>query len=98
MNMLKLLIIPMYNLLEYSDNYADSSGGLHQFKRVEINMNNRNLANVTTDDSIYFKYKSSVLRNLVAAAAAANGVLENSKRVVPLKYLSNFFRSLEIPN
>ena len=28
-------IMPMYNLLEYSDNYADSSGSLHQFKRDE---------------------------------------------------------------
>ena len=29
------LIMPMYNLIEYSDNYADSSGTLYQFKRDE---------------------------------------------------------------
>ena len=29
------IIMPMYNLLEYSDNYADSSGSLYQFKRDE---------------------------------------------------------------
>ena len=29
------IIIPMYNLTEYSDNYADSSGSLYQFKRDE---------------------------------------------------------------
>ena len=32
------IIMPMYNLVEYSDNYADSSGSLYQFKRVESPM------------------------------------------------------------
>ena len=32
--------MPMYNLLEYSDNYADYSGGFWQFKRDKQNMNN----------------------------------------------------------
>ena len=41
----------MYNLLECSDNYTDSSGSLYQFKRDEQNMTNvGNPANVTTDD------------------------------------------------
>ena len=56
-------------------------------------MNNRNPANVT-DVSIYFKYKSSVLEN--ATGVGGNRVLKNTKVVVPLKYLSNFFRSLEM--
>ena len=47
--------MPMYNLLEYSDNYADSSVSLYQFKRDEQNMNNVNPADVTTDDSSSFK-------------------------------------------
>ena len=33
------IIMPMYNLIEYSDNYADSSGSLYQFKRDEYPMN-----------------------------------------------------------
>ena len=33
------IIMPMYNLIEYSDNYADSSGSLYQFKRDESPMN-----------------------------------------------------------
>ena len=33
------MIMPMYNLIEYSDNYADSSGSLYQFKRDESQMN-----------------------------------------------------------
>ena len=31
--------MPVYNFLEYSDNYADSSGSLYQFKRDESPMN-----------------------------------------------------------
>ena len=34
------IVMPMYNLIEYSDNYADYSGGLYQFKRDESPMNN----------------------------------------------------------
>ena len=89
------IIMPIYNLLEYSVNYADSSGSLYQFKRDEQNMNNENIADVTTADSSSFKYKSNILGNL--AADVANGKLENAKLAVPLKYLGNFFRSLKIP-
>ena len=28
------IIMPMYNLIEYSDNYADSPGSLYQFKEM----------------------------------------------------------------
>ena len=61
----------MYNLLEYSNNYADSSASLYRFKRDEQNMNSRNLADVATDDPSYFKYKSSLLGN-----PSATGVLK----------------------
>ena len=37
------IVMNMYNLIEYSDNYADSSGSLWQYKRDEQNMNNRNI-------------------------------------------------------
>ena len=51
--------MPMYNLLEYSDDYADSSGSLWQFKRDEQNLNDDgNLDNVTTADLSLFKYKN----------------------------------------
>ena len=40
----------MYNLPEYSHNYAYSSGSLNQLKRDEQNVNNGNIADVTTDD------------------------------------------------
>ena len=53
--------MPMYNLIEYSNNYSDTSGSLWQFKSDEQNMNNNNPVNVTTADSLSFKYKSSCI-------------------------------------
>ena len=50
----------MYNSIEYSDNYSDSSGSLWDFKRDEIIDN----ANVTNDDNgPSFKYKASLIGN-----------------------------------
>ena len=45
------VVMPMYNLTEYSDNYSDTSESLWQFKRDEQNMNNEDPVNVTTDGS-----------------------------------------------
>ena len=78
----------MYNLIEYSENYSDTSGSLWQFKRDEITNN----ANVSNDNAPSFKYKASLIGN-----TEANGTKNGVKIVVPLKYLSNFWRSLEIP-
>ena len=86
----------MYNLIEYSDNYADSSGSLYQFKRDESPMNNAgNPNNVALDNSTSFKYKANLLGK--ATDADGNDKLKNTKAVVPLRYLSNYFRSLEMP-
>ena len=41
------ITMPMYNFIEYSDNYSDSSGGLWGFKRDEL----ANNANVTNEDN-----------------------------------------------
>ena len=78
--------MPMYNLIEYSDNYSNTWGSLWQFKWDEIDVD------LTLDDDHIpnnlssFKYKSSFITN-------SNGV----KIAVPLKHLSNFWRSLEMP-
>ena len=89
--------MPMHNLIEYSDNYADSFGSLYQFERDESPMNdNNNYLNVALDNSTSFKYKTSLL----GKADDVDGndrSLKNTKIVVPLKYLSSFFRSLEMP-
>ena len=45
----------MYNLIEYSDNYSDTSGSLWQFKRDEVPANN---ADLTINNSQSFKYKA----------------------------------------
>ena len=55
--------MPMYNLIECSDNYSDTLGNLWQFKRNEQNMNNRNPANVTISDSLSFKYRGIFLKH-----------------------------------
>ena len=79
----------MHNLIEYSDNYSDTSGSLWGFKRDEIDNN----AEVTNDDNApSFKYKASLIGN-----TENNGTKNGVKIAVPLKYLSNFWRSLEMP-
>ena len=56
------IIMPMYNLIEYSDNYANSSRSLYQFKRDESPMNGaNNPSNVALANSTSFKYKTSLL-------------------------------------
>ena len=81
--------MPMYNLIEYSDNYSDTSGSLWNFKRDEM-INNVDVTNANNTPS--FKYKSSIIGN-----AEDNGRKNGVKTAVPLKYLSDFWRSLEMP-
>ena len=87
------IVMPMYNLIEYSDNYQDSSATLYQYKRDEPPEANA-IDDLTVDNSNSFKYKVSLLGNPVVADNIAK---RSVKVVVPLKYLSNFFRSLEMP-
>ena len=82
------ITMPMCNLIEYSDNYSNTSGTLWQFARDEI-VNN---ADVSHDNATSFKYKANLIGN-TENNCTKNGV----KIVVPLKYLSNFWRLLEIP-
>ena len=85
--------MPMYNLIEYPDNYQDSSATLYQYKRDEPPEANA-LADLTANNSSSFKYEINLLGDPVHAGGIAR---RNVKVVVPLKYLSNFFRSLEMP-
>ena len=86
------IVMPMYNLIEYSDNYQDSSATLYQYKRDEPPEANA-INDLTTNTSSSFKYKVSLLGNPVVANNIAR---RNVKVVAPVKYLSNFFRSLEM--
>ena len=87
------ITMPMYNLIEYSDNFQDSSATLYQYKRDEPPEANA-IADLTADNSSSFKYKFSLLGNPVLDG---NITKRSVNVVVPLKYLSNFFRSLEMP-
>ena len=86
------IVMTMYNLIEYSDNYQDSSATLYQYKRDEPPDNIDN--NLAANTSSSFKYKVDLLDSPDIVNNVAG---RNLKIVVPLKYLSNFFRSLEMP-
>ena len=91
------IVMPIYNLIEYSDNYQDSSATLYQYKRDEPPDDDA-VADLTADNSSSFKYKIKLLGNVTRVAGNAASVRRlNVKIVIPLKYLSNFFRSLEMP-
>ena len=87
------IVMPMYNLIEYTDNYQDSSVTLYQYKRDEPPEDD-DVAILTVNNSSSFKYKVNLLGNPVPTNLI---VKRNLKIVVPLKYLSKFFRSLEMP-
>ena len=78
------IVMPMYNLIEYSDNYAKTTGGLWQYFRDEPN---DNLAN---SESFKFKVK-------ITGKTPNNDNKTDVEIMVPLKYLSNFWRTLEMP-
>ena len=73
--------MPMYNLIEYSDNYQDSSATLYQYKRDEPPEDDA-VADLTANNSGSFKYKIKLLGNPVVANNVAR---RNVKVVVPLK-------------
>ena len=87
------IVMPMYNLIEYSDNYAKTSGSLWQYCLDMPALNNNNAIVDFTEnnltDSFNFKVKIT--------GQTGNDRTENVEIMVPLKYLSNFWRTLEIP-
>ena len=52
---------------------------------------------MTIDNSQSFKYKAALLGKTADAVNNTNSSVKDTKIVVPLKYLSNFWRSLEMP-
>ena len=95
------LVMPMYILLEYSKNYGKTIGPLYNYYRDELSDNANNNDNAVNSD--IFRYKNKITSNTynVAAGAASyivnkNGT-QNIELVIPLKYLGNFWRALNIP-
>ena len=103
------LTINLYNMLEYSDNYADTTGSLYQYKRPEPRDAIGNAVNLATTSSS-FKYQTGLFKKQLTGPNSDNvpantdpnfdnvhRIWKNIKIVVPLKYISNFFRNLELP-
>ena len=88
------IVMPMYVLIEYSNNYSKTSEGSWQYRKEIPAANNDgnivdfNGANAT--DSFNFKTK-------ITGQTDNNGRIDNVEIMVPLKYLSNFWRTLEMP-
>ena len=98
------IVMSMYNLLEYSKNYRKTIGSLYNYYRDElINDNNNNFANRNIVNSNAFKYKNKIIGNTYNVDAAAAGYDANKNGTqeveiaIPLKYLGNFWRALNIP-
>ena len=80
------IIMSLHNLIEYSDNYAESSGSLYQFKIDESPLNDTgNLLNVALDNLTSFKYKASLLGKAIDADGNDRS-LKNTIIAVSLKY------------
>ena len=86
-------MIPMYTLIEYNSNHSETTGSLQFCSKDEATNLNANIEN--TDGFKFFKWKTKLLEN--TEADGENGILKNATIAVPLKYLSNFWRSFEIP-
>ena len=88
------IVMNMYNLIEYSDNYSKTSGSLWQYCKEIPAVNNNggivdfNRANAT--DSFHFKTK-------INGQTDDNRRIDNVEIIVSLKYSNNFWRTLEMP-
>ena len=91
------IVIPMYNLLEYSDNYSVTSGSLWNYYRDQVNDSvienddDNKISNRKRITSKSFEYKTKII------GSTSNNNILDAKVVVPLKYLSNFWRFLDLP-
>ena len=89
------VVMPMYNLVEYSKNYRKTTGSLWNYYRDKPK-SSRDNNNITHSilNSESFDYKANFMENGVAHN---NSTKNDVKIAVPLKHLSNFWRSLNIP-
>ena len=85
------VVMPMYNLLEYSKNYKKTTGNLWNYYRHEP-------SNPFSSNSESFKYKTSITGNIYDGDDDVNKVGKNETEIiVPLKHLSKFWRTLNMP-
>ena len=91
------IVMPMYNLFEYIKTYEKTSGSLFNFYRDEpseiaVGAGN-NAINIFIRNSKSFDYKTKITGSL----DAGEDEKEDVTIAIPLKYLGNFWRSLDIP-
>ena len=99
------IVMPMYNLLEYSKTYRKTIGLLYNYYRDELNddANLNNFANNNVFSSNAFKYKTKITGNTYNIGADEAGYDANKvgtqkiELAIPLKYLGNFWRALNMP-
>ena len=99
------VVMPMYNLLEYSKNYKKTIGSFYNCYGNELSNDNddNNFANIKVVNSNTSKYKNKIIGNTYNVAAAAAGYDANKEGTqeielaIPLKYLGNFWRALNMP-
>ena len=89
------IVMPMYNLLEYSKNYSKTTGSFWNYYRDEPNSGvggADNNINYSIKDSKSFDYKTSITGKL-----EGNNTEKEVEIVKSLKHLSNFWRALHMP-
>ena len=99
------IVMSMYNLLEYSKNYRKTTGSLYNYYRDELSddTDDNNSDNMKVVNSNTFNYKNKITGNTynVDAGAQVYDVNKNGTQevelAIPLKYLGNFWRTLNIP-
>ena len=99
------IVMPIYNLLEYSKNYRKTIGSLYNYYRDELSndADDNNFANINVVNSEAFKYKNKIIGNTYNVNADDDGYDVNKNGTqeveldIPLKYLGNFWRALNIP-
>ena len=82
----------MYNLLDYSKNYSKTTKRFWNYYRDEPNSGAKNNINYSIKDSKSFDYKASITGKL-----EGNNTEKEAEIVVPIKHLSNFWRTLDMP-
>ena len=99
------IVMPVYNLLEYSKNYRKTIGSLYNYYRDELSddADDNNFDNIKVVNSNTFKYKNRIIGNMYNVNADDDGYHVNKNGTqeveldIPLKYLGNFWRAVNIP-
>ena len=86
------IVMPIYNVIEYNNSYLKTAGSFWNYCRDEPSSSANNNINYSIKDSKSFEYKASITGKL-----EGNTTKKEAEIVVPLKFLSNFLRTLDMP-